>query len=124
MKRVVVLAGLAVLAGLCVLATVYERYLAHALGIDTQQSQEYDFVSGVGPMIITAVGYTGVIASIVHHLNCHVDTCPRIGRYPLAGGEFRVCRRHLPDDHPARQKLTAHHIHLAHREHLARSGHA
>lgn len=76
----------------------WEHGFAHLLGIDTQQSQFYDFVSGVGPMIVTVLMGAGVIYSVVQHINCHVTGCLRVGKYPLAGGEYKVCRRHHPED--------------------------
>lgn len=85
----------------------------HALGIDTQSSQNYDFVSGVGPMVIAALGFSGVGVTVLHHLNCHQTGCPRIGRFPVAGGQFKTCRQHHPD--PAvREGIQAQHLKAAH----------
>lgn len=87
-----------VVGGLCVLGVLYEHHLAHALGIDTQQSQEYDFVSGVGPMIITALGLGSLITGLLHHVNCHQAGCWRIGKHKVAGTPW--CGRHHQDARP------------------------
>lgn len=90
--------------------------LQHYLGIDTQSSYNYDFVSGVGPMIVALLSYSGILLIVWHHLNCHQDGCFRIGRYQVAGGRFRTCRGHHPD--PAiQQGVQAHHLLEAHRAH-------
>jgi hypothetical protein len=66
------------------------------------------------------LGLGGIFtAVIVHwrHVNCHEQGCPRVGRYPIAGGEFRYCGRHHPDwagKHPSRK-----HILRRHAEHRA-----
>ena len=85
MKRFALLGAL-VLTGITLWAAVaHEHGLAHILGIDTQQSQEYDFVSGVGPMLVTALLGGSVIVSLVHHVNCHHEGCWRIGRHKVHG---------------------------------------
>ena len=63
----------------------YEHGFAHFMGIDTQQSQNYDFVSGVGPMFITAIGLSSLIAGLWHHVNCHQSGCWRIGKHKIDG---------------------------------------
>ncbi|MDQ2873980.1 MAG: hypothetical protein M3Y33_03850 [Actinomycetota bacterium] len=109
--------GAAVIAAAAAAAMIlHEHGLAHALGIDTQQSQEYDFVSGVGPMIITAVLGAGALASLWHVLNCHQQGCARIARFHVAGGQYKVCRRHHPELSVRRGPL-AHHILAAHKAH-------
>lgn len=99
----------------------YEHGFAHFMGIDTQQSQNYDFVSGVGPMLITAIGLSTLIAGAFRHFNCHVNGCPRIGRYPVAGGHFKVCRVHHPDEAVRDGNVSRHHILQAHLRHLGRT---
>ena len=77
---------------LACLAATYEHGLAHFLGVDTQASQNYDFVSGVGPMIIAAIGYAGLVMTALHHLNCHQRGCWRVGRHRVGSGVW--CARH------------------------------
>lgn len=91
---------------------------AHAIGIDTQQSDNYAFTSGPGPMIETFIFGLGIFAPIWKFLNCHSDGCPWIGRFHVAGGSFRVCRKHHSEvtGHPL--KLTTELIRLAHHRHV------
>ncbi len=83
---------LLVSVGVGTIVYVNQRGIIHLLGIDTQQSDNYDFVSGVGPMIITAVGYTGIIVGLWHHVNCHYTGCLRIARHRIDGTPW--CNRH------------------------------
>lgn len=106
-----VLAGLALWV-LC--ALLFEHGMAHFFGVDTQQSQNYDFVSGVGPMIITALGYLGIVSTLLHHFNCHVTGCWNVGRFTVADGQYKVCRSHHPDKLVRLGKLTHTHIMQAH----------
>lgn len=92
------LAGAALLIALAVGFTESMIFLTgaldlhHALGIDTQASQNYDFTSGSGPMIVSAIGFSGAGLSYWRHVNCHTDGCPRIGRYPVEGTPYKVCK--------------------------------
>jgi hypothetical protein len=70
------------------------RGFLHFFGIDTQTSDNYCFWSGVGPCLVTLTLGSGVLVTIWRHLNCHADRCPKLGRFPVAGGRFKVCRRH------------------------------
>jgi len=91
----------------------------HSLGIDTQTSPNYDFVSGVGPMLIAALGFSGIGAGVLRHLNCHQDRCPKPGRFPVAGGQYKTCRTHHPDP-TVREGIKAHHLLAAHQDHQRR----
>lgn len=93
--------------------------IQRSLGIDGQASKNYAFVSGSGPMFIAALGFTGLVVTAVHHLNCHQAGCPRVGRYPVAGGEYKVCRRHHPDPQ-IKEGVSAAHLLSAHEKHQAR----
>jgi hypothetical protein len=63
---------------------------------------------------------SAIIAAWYHH-TCHDSPwCLRHGRYPAAGGLFRLCRHHHPDlmgQRPHREL-----IHRLDREHKARLG--
>lgn len=88
--------------------------MAHLIGIDSQSTQFYAFYSGFGTWILAAAGYTGIIITLVHHLNCHVDGCLRVGKFPVADGQYKVCGKHHREvtGHP--KKLTVdflHHLH-------------
>jgi hypothetical protein len=61
------------------------RGLIHFLGIDTQASDNYDFTSGIGPMLLTAAGMSTLISGLWHAHNCHEPSCWRIGRHKIDG---------------------------------------
>jgi hypothetical protein len=85
----------------------------------------YCYWSGFGsvmPWVLFSMG--SLFAALVlafRHVNCHVKGCPRVGRFPLAGGEFKVCGHHHPDwegGHPPMRLM--HERHRAwHRERAA-----
>jgi hypothetical protein len=71
--------------------------LERALGIDTQSSKNYDLVSGVLPALITSLGFSGLVVTMVKHINCEQPGCWRIGhRHPDHGRP--VCRKHYHHD--------------------------
>jgi hypothetical protein len=86
--------------------------------------QNYAFYSGFGPMLVTSLGLSTIVAGLFKHLNCHVDSCPRISRHKIAGGEYGVCGRHWreinrqPEDH----KFTVAHLRDHHLAHLRATG--
>ena len=93
-KRVVFFGALAIFGTALWAAVAYEHGFAHFLGIDTQGSQNYDFVSGVGPMIITALGYGGIISALVGKFNCHHHGCWRIGKHHVNGSPWCTVHHH------------------------------
>jgi hypothetical protein len=60
----------------------------------------YLFWSGIGgifiPPLLTAVP---IVWAVLRSRNCHVHRCWRLGRHPVEGTPFTVCRRHHPDGH-------------------------
>ena len=72
----------------------------------------YQMWSGIIPAL-TIMTLFGSLGGAYRMRTCHVDTCWRLARYPAAGGQYRVCRRHHPDDQ-VRSGVTAHHIQLSH----------
>lgn len=72
------------------------RWLAHVLGLDNASGVPYLAWSGVGGDL----GIIGALLAVVRHRNCHVHKCWRVGRHPVAGTTFVVCRRHHPDGAP------------------------
>jgi hypothetical protein len=65
-------------------------------------------------------GIFAFVAIQFRHTNCHAPGCWRVGRYQLAGGEYKVCSRH----HPAtegKEQPSLEHIHLIHRKHKERN---
>jgi hypothetical protein len=98
LRYIVPLAALAALGVSCWAMARWEHGFAHSLGIDTQQSQNYDFVSGVGPMVVAMVGYVSLFASLVHSVNCHEQGCWRVGRHKVDGSPW--CNRHHGNARP------------------------
>lgn len=88
------------LVATCWAIAAYEHGFAHFLGIDTQASQNYDFVSGVGPMIITAIGYGGLITAVIGKFNCHYKRCWRLGKHHVNGSPW--CNKHHEVARPER----------------------
>ena len=91
MKRVTLTV---LLAAACVatLIVIHPHWFVHLTGVDTQQSWAYDFWSGVGPCLISALGMSTLITGLWHGLNCHKPGCLRIGRHKVAGSPW--CNRH------------------------------
>jgi len=79
-------------AAAAVLCALHGRGLIHFLGIDTQASDNYDFTSGIGPMLLTAAGMTTLVSGLWHGHNCHAPGCWRIGRHRIDGTPW--CNRH------------------------------
>jgi hypothetical protein len=72
---------------------------------------------------IPALTVTGLLASAIglyRHANCHVTRCFRLARYPVAGGQFKVCAKHHPDEQVRAGKVSHEHILRLHREHRDR----
>lgn len=92
----------------------------HGIGIDTQTSLEYAFFSGFGAWLSSTLGLSGIIAALIHHVNCHADGCWRIGKFPVAGGQYKVCGKHHREvtGHP--RKLTIEFLRQLHLEHHGR----
>ena len=79
------------------------RLLLHVLGVDDVSGHWYAWWSGIAGdlSILAAPG----IWWRTH--NCHVGSCWRLGRHPVDGTTWQVCRRHHPDDHPTAQDVKA-----------------
>jgi hypothetical protein len=72
----------------------------------------YQLWSGIVPSL-TVVTLIGAVVGMYRAHTCHVDVCWRLAKYPAAGGQYRVCRRHHPDDQ-VRGGVTARHVQLSH----------
>ena len=83
----------------------------------------YNFWSGIGSdlgeaTLISAVGigvYTGV-----RKVNCHTKGCWRIGKHPLDGTPYVLCRHHHP--HVPSRGATHEHILEQHRRYVESQG--
>lgn len=81
-----------------------------------QSCKAYAFWSGFGsviPWTLFSMGglFAGLIVAL-RRINCHKRGCWRIGRYPIAGGEFKVCGRCQPDwegKHPPAEYVMSRH---------------
>lgn len=102
MKRTILKASAVaiLLTVVCLVIAMHEHGFAHFLGIDTQASQNYDFVSGVGPMIITALGMGGIVTAVLGKFNCHHVGCWRIGKHHVNGSPW--CSHHHEEARPER----------------------
>lgn len=110
-------AGLAVWIGLY--PDDWRNWLGFSKAAYFTNGQNYAFYSGVGPMILTAIGLSTIIGGLWRHVNCHTDGCPRIVRHKIANGEYGVCGRHWREinGHPQDHKFTIEHLREHHRAH-------
>jgi hypothetical protein len=84
------------------------HWLEHWLGMDNLSGPIYGFFSGSGSDI-GQVTLVGGVAMMVRKHNCHVHGCWRVGRHPIAGTPYVVCRKHHPDDAPTAQDVAEAH---------------
>lgn len=77
----------------------------------------YQMWSGIVPAM-TVLSLVGAVITGYRHANCHVHNCWRIGRYEVADGHFKVCRKHHPDDPVRTGQVSADHIKAVHVSHL------
>jgi hypothetical protein len=115
-------------AGLAVWIALYPSDWQFWLGFSRKAyfvtGQNYAFASGVGPMLLTAIGLSTIITGLWRHLNCHTSGCPRIVRHKIANGEYGVCGRHWREinGHPEGHKFTVGHLREHHHAHLRATG--
>lgn len=69
------------------------RWLAHVMGLDDASGGWYLFWSGIG----ADLGMFVAVGAFLRHVNCHEVGCHRLGRYPIDGTPFKVCRVHHPE---------------------------
>ena len=92
------------------------HWLAHFFGFDAGQGNgaHYLFWSGSGSDI-GELAIAGGLAAMVRKHNCHQPRCWRIGRFPVEGTVYTVCRRHHPSP-PGRGTIRErHHLYLGNR---------
>jgi hypothetical protein len=73
-------------------------WLEHFLGFD-MSGNWYGFWSGFGSDL-GELAIVGALVAMVRKHVCHVKGCWRIGRLPIEGTSWIVCRKHHPDDAP------------------------
>lgn len=69
------------------------HWLSHVLGLDDASGPYYLFHSGIEGNLALIVS-AGVF---IRHKNCHTPWCWRIGKHPVDGTPFTVCRKHHPE---------------------------
>jgi hypothetical protein len=74
------------------------HWLLHYTGIDTQQSEFYDFWSGIGPVIFGQLPILGAVLLGYRHRNCYVPGCLRLGHTDPEHGH-PACRKHHSQAH-------------------------
>lgn len=74
-------------------------WLTHVLALDDGSSRWYLWWSGIGADLGEVAIVVSLFAGVRRH-NCHVHRCLRVGRHPVAGTTYVVCRRHHPDGAP------------------------
>jgi hypothetical protein len=75
------------------------HWLAHFLGLDNPSGGFYLFWSGAGADI-SELAIIGALLGAWRRHNCHVTGCWRLGRHPVDGTPWVVCKIHHPDDPP------------------------
>lgn len=76
----------------------------------------YQLLSGLVPAL-TVLSLLTFLATAFRHLNCHTAGCYRLGKFPVVGGQFKVCRKHHREitGHPDKLTVDAlRELHLAH----------
>jgi hypothetical protein len=74
-------------------------WFLHLTGADNGSGPWYLFWSGAGANLGELTIVIGLASLYLRH-NCHVKGCWRIGRHPVEGTGYVVCRRHHPEDAP------------------------
>lgn len=83
--------------------------LLHVLGIDDASGPWYAFWSGFGSDLTLFTGLVAVVWSFWRRHNCHVRGCLRLGRHPVEGTSYVVCRFHHPHGEPNHADVLAAH---------------
>lgn len=68
----------------------------HFFGLDNAGGPFYLFWSGIAGSFLVNLG-TFFLVLYIHHTCQDSWRCLRWGKYPAAGGMFKVCRHHHPD---------------------------
>lgn len=88
------------------------HWFLHWTGSDNVSGPWYGFWSGFGSDL-GEVTLLGLAVGVVKSRNCHVKGCWRLGKHPVSGTPFAVCRRHHPElEH---RHIRAEHVHAAHK---------
>jgi hypothetical protein len=77
------------------------QFLAHDLfhpltGPGNAHQGGYLFWSGIAGSFLIGGGIWGTLLHNYRRHNCHARWCPRIGKHPVNGTPYSVCRKHHP----------------------------
>ena len=81
--------------------------MSHIFGLDNGSGAWYLFWSGIFDVFVLAAGLAGNAYVTARKHNCHVHRCWRIGRHPVTGTAYVVCRTHHPDGHVTAAQVAA-----------------
>jgi hypothetical protein len=99
MKKVVIAVAIGVplllLAWILWLPNDWQTWLGFTKQDYFVSGQNYAFYSGIGPMLLTAAGFSTIIGGLWHAHNCHYDGCWAIGRHRIKGSPY--CNLHVED---------------------------
>lgn len=87
--------------------------LWHFLGHDIWhplKGDGYQFWSGIAGTVLFSGGIYAVAINNLRKHNCHVHRCWRVGRHPVEGTAYIVCRRHHPHDHVTAEQVLDEHV--------------
>jgi membrane protein YdbS with pleckstrin-like domain len=99
---------------LAIVSVFFPHFVPWVIGVwpvPAGTSPWYQFWSGFFIVILSLVTSTWL-----RKQNCHVRWCWRLGRFPVADGQFCVCRHHSPDVRVRHNKVTFEHIQRVHDE--------
>lgn len=80
--------------------------LLHIVGVDNVSGRWYGFWSGFGSDV-TEFAVLGALVGVLRRHNCHVHHCWRIGKFPVDGTSYIVCRKHHPDGHITAERVAS-----------------
>ena len=85
-----------------------QHWLAYMTGSENSSGAppNYNFWSGFGSDL-SELALAGGLLGMVRKYNCHAKWCWRIGRHPVEGTAFVVCRRHHPEGKPTAADIRA-----------------
>lgn len=113
-KITVLIAGFVVLALLLAFIPHAVLWLIGVYPTPVGTSPLYQFWSGVGlALVVTANRW---LTSTWRKDRCHIDHCWHLGAYPVAGGQYYVCRKHHPHLEVREGQVTPEHVAKAHRD--------
>ena len=81
-----------------------QHWLAIHTGTLNEPGEYYGFWSGFGSDLGEGTIVVALAATLAHSVrkhNCHMPGCWRVGRHPIEGTGYVVCRKHHPEDHDA-----------------------